>query len=84
MTEEEKKAKLQELREKLAEKRALQAKEDVKATKANEALRRKAGQVSILKGLHRSSLDRGDLFDWRERDKHPAGYVVLADRRAGE
>ena len=46
MTEEEKKAKLLELRQKLAEKRAAQSQEDVKAAKANEALRRKAGQDS--------------------------------------
>jgi hypothetical protein len=45
LTEEEKKAKLAELRQKLAEKRAKQSKEDAVANKANEALRRKAGQV---------------------------------------
>ncbi|RXK35574.1 DNA-binding protein [Tremella mesenterica] len=44
LTEEEKKAKLTELREKLAIKRAAQEKEDQKSNKANEALRRKAGQ----------------------------------------
>ncbi|OXH06697.1 DNA-binding protein [Cryptococcus neoformans A1-35-8] len=44
LTEEEKKAKLQELREKLAIKRATQSKEDEKANRANEAIRRKAGQ----------------------------------------
>ncbi|WVF71151.1 hypothetical protein IAT40_005949 [Kwoniella sp. CBS 6097] len=44
LTEEEKKAKLAELRAKLAEKRAAQAKEDTASNKANEALRRKAGQ----------------------------------------
>ncbi|WVR06777.1 hypothetical protein IAU60_003812 [Kwoniella sp. DSM 27419] len=44
LTEEEKKAKLAELRQKLAEKRANQAKEDAVSNKANEALRRKAGQ----------------------------------------
>ncbi|ADV23763.1 DNA-binding protein [Cryptococcus gattii E566] len=51
LTEEEKKAKLQELREKLAIKRAAQSKEDEKANRANEnsnhvvqAIRRKAGQ----------------------------------------
>ncbi|ORY26338.1 ubiquitin-related domain-containing protein [Naematelia encephala] len=44
LTEEEKKAKLAELRQKLAEKRANQAKEETVANKANEALRRKAGQ----------------------------------------
>lgn len=36
LTEEEKKAKLEELRSKLAEKRAVQGKEDEKAQKANE------------------------------------------------
>lgn len=44
LTEEEKKAKLAELREKLAAKRAMQSKEDEKAARANEAIRRKAGQ----------------------------------------
>ncbi|EKC99074.1 DNA-binding protein [Trichosporon asahii var. asahii CBS 8904] len=44
LTEEEKKAKLAELREKLAAKRAAQSKEDEKAARANEAIRRKAGQ----------------------------------------
>jgi ribosomal protein L29 len=36
LTEEEKKAKLADLRQKLAEKRAVQAKDDGKAQKANE------------------------------------------------
>lgn len=36
LTEEEKKAKLEELRTKLAEKRAMQSKEDVKDQRANE------------------------------------------------
>ncbi|KAK8864686.1 hypothetical protein IAR55_001938 [Kwoniella newhampshirensis] len=44
LTEDEKKAKLAELREKLALKRAAQSVEEQKANKANEALRRKAGQ----------------------------------------
>ncbi|KAL7425147.1 hypothetical protein Q5752_000835 [Cryptotrichosporon argae] len=44
LTEEEKKAKLAELREKLALKRAAQGKEDEMTQRANEALRRKAGQ----------------------------------------
>jgi ribosomal protein L29 len=46
LTEEEKKAKLAELRQKLAEKRAKQSVEEIQVNKANEALRRKAGQVS--------------------------------------
>ena len=45
LTEEEKKAKLAELRQKLAEKRAAQSKVDEKEARANEAIRRKAGQV---------------------------------------
>ncbi|KAL1411360.1 hypothetical protein Q8F55_002314 [Vanrija albida] len=44
LTEDEKKAKLEELRAKLAEKRAAASQEDAKAQKANEAIRRKAGQ----------------------------------------
>jgi ribosomal protein L29 len=48
LTEEEKKAKLAELRQKLAEKRAKQSVEEIQVNKANEALRRKAGQVRSL------------------------------------
>ncbi|EIW59780.1 uncharacterized protein TRAVEDRAFT_28791 [Trametes versicolor FP-101664 SS1] len=44
LTEEEKKAKLADLREKLAQKRAVKAKEDAKENLANEAIRRKAGR----------------------------------------
>ena len=45
LTEEEKKQKLAELREKMAAKRAVKAKEDAKENLANEAIRRKAGRV---------------------------------------
>ncbi|KXN86190.1 UBX domain-containing protein 1 [Leucoagaricus sp. SymC.cos] len=44
LTEEEKKQKLAELREKMAAKRALKVEEDAKEAKANEAIRRKAGK----------------------------------------
>lgn len=44
LTEEEKKAKLEELRTKLAAKRAAQSKIDAEESKANEKIRRKAGQ----------------------------------------
>ncbi|KAJ9474307.1 C2H2-type domain-containing protein [Pseudozyma hubeiensis] len=44
LTEEEKKAKLEELRNKLALKRAAQSKIDAEESKANEKIRRKAGQ----------------------------------------
>lgn len=45
MTDEEKKQKLEELRLKLAEKRARKAEEDALAFKANEGIRRKQGKV---------------------------------------
>ncbi|KAI0741818.1 ubiquitin-related domain-containing protein [Daedaleopsis nitida] len=44
LTEEEKQQKLAELREKMAAKRAVKAKEEAKETIANEAIRRKAGR----------------------------------------
>ncbi|KAK6347713.1 hypothetical protein TWF718_005550 [Orbilia javanica] len=46
LTEEEKKAKLEELKERLAEKRKLQAAESVADAKRNEAIRRKKDQES--------------------------------------
>ena len=45
LTEEEKKHKLEELKAKLAEKRANKAVEESKEHKANEAIRRKGGKV---------------------------------------
>lgn len=47
LTEEEKRQKLAELREKMAAKRAVKAKEDARENLANEAIRRKAGRVSF-------------------------------------
>ncbi|KAG8930081.1 hypothetical protein FRC02_004652 [Tulasnella sp. 418] len=44
LTEEEKKQRLAELKERMAKKRAVKAEEDAKDAKANEALRRKAGK----------------------------------------
>lgn len=44
LTEEEKKQKLAELREKMAAKRAAKAKEEAKEQRANEAIRRKSGK----------------------------------------
>ena len=54
MTEEEKKQKLAELRERMAAKKAVKAKEEAKETIANEAIRRKAGKVRpvLLAPLH--------------------------------
>ena len=51
MTEEEKKQKLEDLREKMAAKRAVKAKEEAKEARANEAIRRKGGQVRVLTAL---------------------------------
>ncbi len=45
LTEEEKRQKLEELKEKMAAKRALKTEQDAKEAKANEAIRRKAGKV---------------------------------------
>lgn len=45
LTEEEKKQKLEELKEKMAVKRTQRAIEEAKEAKANEAIRRKAGKV---------------------------------------
>ena len=44
MTEDEKKAKLEELRLRMAEKKKAQAKKDAEDAKANEAIRRKGGK----------------------------------------
>jgi hypothetical protein len=48
LTEEEKKQKLAELREKMAAKRATKAVEEAKEAKANETLRRKTGKVGLI------------------------------------
>jgi len=53
LTEEERKEKLAELREKMAEKRAVKTKQEAKENLANEAIRRKSGKVRIRsKGLY--------------------------------
>jgi hypothetical protein len=59
LTEEEKQQKLAELREKMTEKRSKKAKLDAEENKANEALRRKAGKVSLLHCQLVSS-----VYDW--------------------
>ena len=48
LTEEEKKQKLAELRDKMTEKRAKKAAEEAKEAKANELIRRKAGKVRTV------------------------------------
>ena len=47
LTEEEKRQKLAELRDKMAEKKARKAAEEAKEAKANELIRRKAGKVRL-------------------------------------
>ncbi len=61
LTEEEKKQKLAELKEKMAVKRVVKAKEDAKETLANEAIRRKAGKVCA----HRVAISHVHPVDWR-------------------
>lgn len=67
LTEEEKKAKLAELRQKLAEKRAAQSKDDIKANKANEV------------GSHQSGL-RYQLTVPPQALRRKAGQVGLHDQ----
>ena len=52
LTEEEKKQKLEDLKAKLAEKRAAKAIEETKEHKANEAIRRKTGKVCHTKIMY--------------------------------
>jgi hypothetical protein len=47
LTEEERLQKLAELKERMSEKRAKKAAAEAEEAKANEAIRRKAGQVSV-------------------------------------
>jgi predicted ribosome quality control (RQC) complex YloA/Tae2 family protein len=49
LTEEEKREKLAELRQKMAEKRERKTIEDAKEQKASETLRRKAGKVCLIR-----------------------------------
>ncbi|KAI5449779.1 hypothetical protein NCC49_004069 [Naganishia albida] len=60
LTEEQRKQKLDELRAKLAEKRAKQALVNVEENKANEKLRRKAGQdsIAIKQALERKEMEK--------------------------
>jgi len=55
LTEEEKKQKLAELREKMAAKRSVKAEQEAKEARANEAIRRKSGKASYSRrGLCRA------------------------------
>jgi len=64
LTEEEKKAKLAELREKLAAKRAVKSVEQTQEQKANEQLRRKAGKVRF-QSIHSSQSATTSLMPFR-------------------
>jgi len=64
---------LAELREKLAEKRAAQTKVDAKEAKANEAIRRKAGQVSSNRG------EKSIVSDHLGYGKDQGGYAGKGD-----
>ncbi|GMK53925.1 hypothetical protein CspeluHIS016_0105110 [Cutaneotrichosporon spelunceum] len=75
LTAEEKAAKLAELKEKLAAKRAVQSKEDEKAARANEALRRKAGQDQ---GRIKEEMQAKEL----ERDAARKRAEKIADQKA--
>lgn len=54
LTEEEKKQKLAELREKMSEKRAVKAQQEARENLANETIRRKAGKVGTTASCHSS------------------------------
>ncbi|CAO1630043.1 unnamed protein product [Parajaminaea phylloscopi] len=64
LTEEEKKQRLAELRQKLAEKRAAQTQVDAKEARANEQIRRKAGQDM---GLAKEELQKKELLKDQQR-----------------
>lgn len=64
LTEEEKKQRLAELRQKLAEKRAAQSQVDAKEARANEQIRRKAGQAV---GLAREELKKKEAIKDQQR-----------------
>ena len=80
LTEEEKKQKLADLREKMAVKRAAKAKEDAKETLANEHIRRKAGKVRDSHSFLLSySLRIGSL----QPVSPPCGYAVGHEQDPG-
>ncbi|CEH16877.1 dna-binding protein [Ceraceosorus bombacis] len=81
LTEEEKKAKLAELRDKLAAKRAAQSKDDAKEAKANEQIRRKAGRDM---GEAREEMKKKEAVREAEKRKAEARANVEAKRRVRE
>jgi hypothetical protein len=75
LTEEEKKQKLAELRDKMSEKRMRKAEEEAKEAKANELIRRKAGKVRV-----------GTRFACQTASDESALWIAggLADQRRSE
>ncbi|KAF8638450.1 hypothetical protein AX17_002207 [Amanita inopinata Kibby_2008] len=89
LTEEEKKQKLEELRERMSEKRAKKATEDAKEQQANEALKRKAGKdmnklkedLKVKQALQEAEAKKREkLEDVRARAAVKA--QIAADRKA--
>ncbi|KAG5653611.1 hypothetical protein H0H81_011983 [Sphagnurus paluster] len=89
LTEEEKKQKLAELREKMAQKRALKAIEDAKEQKATEALRRKAGkdmnqikeELKVKQALQEAEQKKRDKIE-DARAKAAIKAQIEADKKA--
>ncbi len=89
LTEEEKRQRLAELKERMAAKRAAKAKEEAKETIANEAIRRKAGKVRrLLSGCRNymqltESLRLQDLNTIREEMKQKELLKEAEKKRRG-
>ena len=86
LTEEEKKQKLAELREKMGEKRARKAAEDAKEAKANEAIRRKGGKVREIVLLQRLCITRcyKEMGNIKEEMKAKEAIKAAEQARKGQ
>ncbi|KAI0317233.1 ubiquitin-related domain-containing protein [Amylostereum chailletii] len=89
LTEEEKKQKLQELKEKMAKKRSVKAVEEAKEAKANEIIRRKAGQDlgQAQEDLKAKQLAKDIAAKKREKDEDARARAAIkaqieADKKA--
>lgn len=78
LTEEEKKAKLDELRAKAALKRAAQEEQNAKERRANEIIRRKAGQEA---GQAREELERKERIKEAEKKRRERQEDIAAKER---
>lgn len=79
LTDEEKKQKLQELREKLAAKRAVKSVAETQEQKSNEIIRRKAGKARRLRSIH----PRRCSCDLAGRGPDQAGPAAQGGREGG-